>query len=102
VYFAFDSSTLSSAARDKIQSNAQCIRERDMSQVQLVGHCDPRGTEEYNLALGERRARSVKKYLTSLGVSGDKLGVSSMGEEMADGTGPDTWPDDRRVELKQR
>lgn len=80
VYFAFDSSNLSSTARSKLDSNADCIQKRS-GEVQLEGHCDERGTNEYNVALGERRAKSVYDYLTSLGVPNSKLSTISYGEE---------------------
>lgn len=102
VYFAFDSSNLESSARDAIAKNAQCIREKSMSGVRITGHTDPRGTEEYNLALGDRRARSVAQYLTSLGVEGGKLQSTSMGEEMARGEDESGWSRDRRVEFTQK
>lgn len=101
VYFAFDSSDLDSSAREKLASNASCIRERDIKGVHLTGFTDPRGTEEYNLALGDRRAVSAKKYLKSLGVEGD-IAHSSVGEEMAQGTDETGWARDRRVEFEKR
>ncbi|MEM7449423.1 MAG: OmpA family protein [Myxococcota bacterium] len=101
VYFSFDSDDLDSTARDALQSNASCIRERDMSAVHLTGHADPRGTEEYNLALGDRRARSVARFLNSLGVR-SSVSSSSMGEEMATGASDSGWTRDRRVEFMQR
>jgi peptidoglycan-associated lipoprotein len=102
VYFAYDSSTLEASARDSIAKNAQCIREKGMSGVRLTGHTDPRGTEEYNLALGDRRAKSVEQYLTSLGVKKGTLTTSSMGEEVARGEDESGWTQDRRVEFTAR
>jgi len=101
VYFAFDSSDLDTSAREKLASNASCLRERGISGVHLTGFTDPRGTEEYNLALGDRRASSAKKYLKSLGVEGD-IAHSSVGEEMAQGTDESGWARDRRVEFEKR
>jgi peptidoglycan-associated lipoprotein len=102
VYFAYDSSELDGSARNTLESNASCINERDIASVTLVGHCDPRGTEEYNLALGERRAQSVEGYLERLGVDGSRLSTRSMGEEMARGTDESSWARDRRVEFQER
>lgn len=102
VYFAFDSSNLESSARDTIAKNAQCIREKAMGGVRITGLTDPRGTEEYNLALGDRRARSVQQYLTSLGVDGKSLSTSSMGEELARGEDESGWSQDRRAEFSSR
>jgi peptidoglycan-associated lipoprotein len=101
VYFDFDSSELRGGARNQIQANADCMRRNGIGAVHLTGHTDPRGTEEYNLALGDRRARSVKKFLQDLGVSGD-VSVSSMGEEMATGTDEQGWSGDRKVEFRAR
>jgi peptidoglycan-associated lipoprotein len=100
VYFSFDSSTLEPTARDAISRNANCIRERGLSSVRVTGFTDPRGTEEYNLALGDRRAKSVEQYLTSLGVDKNKTTTASMGEEMARGEDESGWAQDRRVEFK--
>jgi peptidoglycan-associated lipoprotein len=101
VYFAFVSSDLDPSAREKLAGNASCIREREIKGVHLTGFTDPRGTEEYNLALGDRRATSAKKYLKSLGVEGD-IDHSSVGEEMAQGNDETGWARDRRVEFEQR
>lgn len=102
VYFAYDSSNLEPSARDLIAKNAQCIREKSMASVRITGHTDPRGTEEYNLALGDRRARSVEQYMSSLGVERGHLSSSSMGEELARGEDESGWAQDRRVEFSTR
>jgi peptidoglycan-associated lipoprotein len=99
VYFDYDSSTLSDSARDQLSRNASCLRERGARGAHLTGLTDPRGTEEYNLALGERRAQSAQQYLKSLGVSGD-ISYSSMGEELVSGTDESGWARDRRVDFK--
>lgn len=80
VYFGYDTASLSSDARDTLASNAECIKERDMT-VRLEGYADERGTAEYNIALGERRARSVQSYLKNMGISSGKMSVVSYGEE---------------------
>ena len=98
-YFDYDSSTLGDSARDQLSRNASCLRERSAHGVHLTGLCDPRGTEEYNLALGERRAQSAQQYMKSLGVTGD-VTYSSMGEELATGTDEAGWARDRRVDFK--
>lgn len=102
VYFPFDSSDLSSESRDKLQATTTCMRQHDLTSAQVVGHTDPRGTEEYNLALGERRAQAVLRYLQSLGLSSDSLNATSMGEEMASGTNDATWSRDRRADVLPR
>ena len=99
VYFDYDSSTLADSARDQLSRNASCIRERAFKGVHLTGLTDPRGTEEYNLALGDHRAQSAQQYLKSLGVEAD-VSYSSMGEEIASGTDEGSWAKDRRVDVK--
>jgi peptidoglycan-associated lipoprotein len=99
VYFGYDSSNLESSARDVIAKNAQCIREKGMTGVRITGHTDNRGTEEYNLALGDRRARSVEQYLSSLGVEKGKLSSSSMGEETSRGEDESAMAQDRKAEF---
>jgi peptidoglycan-associated lipoprotein len=68
-YFDFDEATIRSDAKATIEENAECLKSRsDVSAVQVVGHCDERGTEEYNMALGKRRADATKNVLSRLGV----------------------------------
>jgi peptidoglycan-associated lipoprotein len=98
-YFAFDSSDLDSAARTALEQSARCLRQKGSSRVQVVGMTDPRGTEEYNLALGERRAQACKRYLVAMGTTGE-IGASSTGEEMAAGDDEQGWARDRRADLK--
>lgn len=100
-YFEYDSSTLSDSARDQLSRNATCLRTRSARGVHLTGLTDPRGTEEYNLALGERRAQSAQQYLKSLGVDGE-VTFSSMGEELASGSEESGWARDRRVDFKTK
>ncbi len=102
IYFAFDSATLEPSARDAIAKNAQCARERGMNAVKVTGYTDPRGTEEYNLALGDRRARSVSQYMESLGTAKSGVSAASMGEEMARGDEEAGWAKDRRVEFTSK
>ncbi|MEM9192780.1 MAG: OmpA family protein [Myxococcota bacterium] len=102
IYFAFDADQLDPQARDAIQANVDCMRQRGLTSLHLSGHADPRGTEEYNLALGDRRARSVMQYMQSLGVSTGTVTSSSMGEEMASGEDDAGYRRDRRVELISR
>lgn len=102
VHFAFDSADLDSSARSQIQSNVECMKQKGIEKVHLTGYTDPRGTEEYNLALGDRRARSVEDYVSDLGIPDSGISVSSMGEEMASGTDEASWARDRRVEFQTR
>ncbi|MGE0790615.1 MAG: OmpA family protein [Sandaracinaceae bacterium] len=102
VYFAYDSSDIGGGTGNALESNARCINERDVPHVTITGHCDPRGTEEYNLALGDRRARGVQSYMERLGVDRSRMTTRSMGEEMARGSDESSWSQDRRVEFEER
>lgn len=82
VHFAFDSESLDSVAKQQLQQNAAWLKQNPSVRVQVEGHADERGTAEYNLALGERRARSVLDYVRSLGVEGSRMGTVSYGEEL--------------------
>jgi peptidoglycan-associated lipoprotein len=99
VYFAFDSSELDSSARAAIEAAVECYRGSPDPglNILLTGACDPRGTEEYNIALGERRAQAVRSYMTSLGMDSSRISVTSVGEEMATGTDEAGWARDRNV-----
>ena len=101
VYFAFDDYTLSSEAQSTVNSLADSLRANPSAVVQIKGHCDERGSIEYNLALGERRANAVKNYLTSLGVDGARLNTISYGEEQPadDGHDESAWARNRRAEF---
>ena len=81
VYFDYDESTLTDDTRDKLSRNADLLKGQPQFQLMIEGHADERGTNEYNLALGERRANAVKDYLSSLGVAPTRLGTISYGEE---------------------
>lgn len=81
VYFDFDKFDLKPEAREKLAQNADFLKRHSEFIVTIEGHCDERGTHEYNLALGERRASAAKGYLVSLGISGDRLRTISYGKE---------------------
>jgi len=85
--------------RKALEENARCIQSIKERKVHLNGHTDPRGTEEYNLALSNQRAQSVKRYLQSLGVPGARLHVVPKGELEATGHDEESWARDRRVEF---
>lgn len=99
VNFAFDSSALTSSARANLQQNANWIKENPEERITIEGHCDERGTAEYNIALGDRRARSVKDYLRSLGVQGSQLETISYGEELPlnPASSEQAWAENRRA-----
>ena len=81
VFFNLDEAAIREDARGPLQKNADWMKRWTSTRVQVEGHCDERGTPEYNLALGERRANAVKQYLVSLGVAADRIAVVSKGKE---------------------
>ncbi len=81
IYFDYDESTLTDDTRQKLSRNADLLKSQPQFSVTIEGHADSRGTNEYNLALGERRANAVKEYLGSLGVAPERLRTLSYGEE---------------------
>jgi peptidoglycan-associated lipoprotein len=99
VFFEFDNSDLPEAQRRIIEQNRDCM-EKLGGKVKLEGHCDPRGTTEYNLSLGDRRARTVAGQLKVLGGDPDQVSIVSKGEEDAAGTSEEDWVKDRRVDFK--
>ena len=80
-HFAFDRADLTSGAQQKLQEVATALRARPGARIQISGNCDERGTEEYNLQLGSRRAEVAKRYLVALGVEADRIETISYGEE---------------------
>jgi len=101
VYYSFDSATIEDDQVVRVEQNAAFLKEHPGTQVRIEGNCDPRGTREYNLALGERRAQSVKKYLVNLGVEQGTLSTVSWGEEKLLLYGQDelSWAQNRRVDF---
>lgn len=103
VYFDYNSFSLRSDAITTLQRNADLIRQVPGVMIQIEGHCDDRGTQEYNLALGEKRALATREYLISLGIPADRIVTISYGEEMpkAVGTGESVWQQNRRCEFNR-
>jgi peptidoglycan-associated lipoprotein len=99
VYFDFDSVDVGPDGRRALEHNAQCLAQRG-GKVTIEGHCDPRGTTEYNMALGERRAQITKKLMRTLGTEGSAMRSISRGEEDARGTDEGSWAQDRRAEFR--
>ena len=97
IYFGFDEYVLTAEATRALQQAVTCLKRVTGHRVRIEGHCDPRGTEEYNLALGDRRARSVYRYLVRLGVPRNKMRTVSKGELEAKGYDEATWAKDRKV-----
>ncbi len=81
VYFDFDKSDLTPVAQDNLTQKAEWLRENPDAMITIEGHCDERGTNEYNLALGDRRAESAKSFLVDLGIDASRLTTISYGEE---------------------
>src|SRR5690606_39089183 len=98
VYFDFDSPKIKPDAADTLRGMADCMKQQNRL-VYLDAHADPRGTEEYNIMLTDRRGQSVKKFLEDLGVPGENMQVISKGDLEATGTDESTWAQDRRVEF---
>lgn len=99
VHFAFDKSNLDSTAKKDVAQNVDWMKSNPKAKVQIEGHCDSRGTIEYNVALGERRANAVKAHMVSLGVSADRLSVISYGKErpLEMGDNEAAWAKNRRA-----
>ena len=98
VFFATNESILTTASRETLRAQAAWLRKNSSINVVLEGHADERGTREYNLALGERRANSAKDYLMTYGISSDRISVLSYGKErpVDSGSNPLAWSKNRR------
>jgi peptidoglycan-associated lipoprotein len=97
-YFDYDKADIRADARDALQATAQFLRSYTQVKVVLEGHCDERGSTEYNLALGDRRAAAAKQYVVSLGISADRLETVSYGKEkpFCTASTEDCWQQNRR------
>ena len=98
IFFATNESVLTTASRDTLRKQAAWLRKNSDVTVVLEGHCDERGTREYNLALGERRANAAKDYLMTYGVASNRISVISYGKErpVDSGSNPLAWSKNRR------
>jgi peptidoglycan-associated lipoprotein len=101
VYFAFDSSDLTSDSRAALQKFFDQARQRPDQDIRIEGNCDERGSEEYNVALGQRRAEAAKKYLVDLGIDAGRITTISYGKERPRAPGHDeaAWRENRRDDL---
>ena len=99
IYFGYDSSNLDSDSKETLKSNADYLKANTNVDVQVEGHTDERGGRQYNLALGERRAKAVRDYLVALGVQGKRLSTISYGSERPKSEGSDesAWSQNRRA-----
>ena len=98
VFFGYDSSDLDSDALELLQDQVAWLKQNSQVSVTIEGHCDERGTREYNLALGEKRAQAVKNYLIGLGISPDRVSTISYGKERPAvvGSNDGAWAQNRR------
>jgi peptidoglycan-associated lipoprotein len=98
VYFDYDSSQIADTERSKIETVSSHLKSNDSVAVIIEGNCDERGSNEYNLALGERRAQAIRDYLASLGIGADRIQTKSYGEEKPVNAGHDeeAWAANRR------
>lgn len=103
VHFDFDRAELHADEQAKLDTFARCIKAQPSSHFTVAGNCDERGTEEYNLALGDKRARSVAEYLERQGVTSDRLRTVSYGKErpICGGHEESCWSKNRRAELRR-
>jgi len=102
LHFGFDEADLTAESKERLVAVAQAMKERSGLAVRVAGNCDERGTEEYNLALGERRASAAKKYLVNLGIDAGRIGTVSYGKERpaVDGHDERAWAQNRRDEIR--
>ena len=98
VFFGYDQYTIKSRARGTLERQAAWLRRNASATITVEGHCDERGTREYNLGLGQRRADAVKKYLVALGVAENRIATISYGKErpVAMGSNDEAWAQNRR------
>ncbi|QXE90521.1 peptidoglycan-associated lipoprotein Pal [Geomonas subterranea] len=101
IYFNFDSSDLSEDSRNTLTKNAEYLSRQSSVKIRIEGNCDERGSDDYNMALGERRAKAAKDYLVNLGISSERIATISYGEEKPVDSGHDeaAWSKNRRDEF---
>jgi len=101
VFFDYDDSTIRTDARAALDAKVQILRTQTAIRIRVVGHADERGSTEYNLAPGTRRAQSVREYMASYGIAADRIEIQTMGEERPLQTGHDdaSWSRNRRGEF---
>ena len=103
-FFDFDQATLTDQARAALDADAKLLRQNASLKLTVEGHCDERGTVEYNQALGQKRAEAARDYLVAQGIAGDRLQVISYGKErpFADGHDEASWQQNRRAHFRIR
>lgn len=102
IFFAFDSFELTPESRDVLNAKADALKKYSLFNIIIEGHCDERGTSEYNLALGERRAKAAQQFLNQLGISDGRITIVSYGKERPQDPGHNeaAWSKNRRDEFK--
>lgn len=102
LHFSFDAANLTEASRTRLQKIADVLGRYQDVKLRISGNCDERGTEEFNLALGDRRAAVAKKYLTKLGIDGSRVSIISYGKDhpVADGHDEQAWAQNRRDDMQ--
>jgi len=102
IFFAFDSFELTPESRDVLTAKADALKKYSLFNIVIEGHCDERGTSEYNLALGERRAKAAQQFLNQLGISDGRITIVSYGKErpLEPGHAEAAWSKNRRDEFK--
>jgi peptidoglycan-associated lipoprotein len=102
VYFEYDSNTVKDDGRPVVQAHARYMADKRDSRIRIEGNCDERGSREYNLALGQRRAESVKRMMTVMGVQDSRIETVSYGEEkpVAQGHDEQSWAQNRRADIR--
>ena len=101
IHFGYDQYDIRRADEEILRENAAFLKKNPQMKIQIEGHCDERGTSEYNLALGERRANSTKRYLVSLGIASDRISTISFGKERPfdPGHNEEAWAKNRRAHI---
>jgi len=101
IYFDFDKSSIRPDAREILKANAEIFTKNSAAKIVVEGYCDERGTAEYNMALGERRAQEAKQYLSNLGINASRMETVSYGEErpLDPGQNEAAWAQNRRVQF---
>jgi peptidoglycan-associated lipoprotein len=101
VYFDYNKANIKTSEKEKLAAIAQCLQGDNVANIQIAGHCDERGTVEYNLALGQSRADASKKYLERKGAPGDKMSTTSFGKSQpaVEGSNELVWSKNRRSEF---
>ncbi len=102
IHFEYDSDELTSDARMKLDAKLAAMSANPSLRIRVAGHCDERGTDEYNLVLGRRRAEQAKRYLTDRGIDASRIETFSFGRErpLSSGSGEDAWSQNRRDEFE--